>query len=75
MSPATQIRLGAGLLIVGEIGGVVSQAWPRASTFLAFVLGAGALLALGAAIGTWGLGRAGDRGSRAGASHTPGSAS
>lgn len=61
MSPATKIRLGAGLLIVGEIGGLVSQEWPRASTFLAFALGAGTLLAAGAAIGTWGLVRAGGR--------------
>jgi len=62
MSPATKIRLGAGLLIAGEIGGLVSQGWPRASTFLGFALGAGALLAAGAAIGTWGLVRGDDRG-------------
>ena len=61
MSASAKVRLGAAILIVGEIGGLVSQQWPRASTFLGFVLGAGAILVIGAAIATWGIVQGGPR--------------
>lgn len=62
MSATAKIRLGAAVLVAGEVFGLVTQEWARASTFVGFVGVGGALIALGAALGTWGVVQLGQRG-------------
>lgn len=61
MSAAAKIRLGAAILIAGEILGLLTQARPWATTFVGFIVGAGGLIVVGAALGTWGVIQHGER--------------
>lgn len=61
MSAASKIRVGAAVVIAGEVVSLVTQEWARASTFLGFVLASGSLLAAGAVLATWGVIQIGQR--------------
>lgn len=61
MSAATTVRVGAALVVTGEVVGFVTQCWAAANTFLAFVALGGALLAAGILVGVRGLLRMGGR--------------
>lgn len=53
--PYKRIRLGALLLIAGELVVLFSQLEGTPAMFLLFILGGGSLIGLGAILGTWGL--------------------
>jgi len=55
MTANGKIRLGAALLIAGELFALATQRSATAASLLAFVFVAGALIALGAVLGTWGV--------------------
>lgn len=62
MSPTAKIRLGAAILIAGELVALATQEWARASTFVGFVAAGGGLIAAGAVLGFWGVMQIGQRG-------------
>lgn len=55
MTATAKIRLGAALLIAGELFALATQRSATAANLLAFVFAGGALIALGAVLGTWGV--------------------
>jgi hypothetical protein len=61
LSAASKIRIGAAIVIAGELASLLTQEWARASTFLGFVLVSGGLLAAGAVLATWGVIQIGQR--------------
>ncbi len=53
--PDRLIRVGALLLIAGELVALFSQLEAKPDTFVLFILGGGCLIGLGAVLGTWGV--------------------
>jgi len=61
VSGTAKIRLGAGLLLLGELLALATHSSPRASSFLAFVAMGGGLMVIGALVGTWGIVQVGNQ--------------
>jgi hypothetical protein len=61
LSDVAKIRLGAAVLITGELVSLWTQEWARASTFIGFVLAGGGLMVVGAMLATWGVLQLGQR--------------
>lgn len=53
--PRSMTRVGAGLVVIGELVALFTQVEPRPESFLLFIFGGGTLIAVGALLGIWGV--------------------
>lgn len=60
MSAEAKIRIGAAILVAGELGALGTQHWARASSFVGYV-GLAGVIAIGAFLATWGVVQIGQR--------------
>ena len=60
MSADAKIRIGAAILVAGELGALWTQHWARAATFVGYV-GVAGVVVIGAFLATWGVVQIGQR--------------